>query len=191
MQRTAEVVRETSETKVSVKLNLDGNGEAQINSGVKFLNHLLCTLSTHSLIDLKVNGEGDLKHHVVEDIAITIGEALWKALGDRKGIKRFGCACAPMDDTLATVAVDCGGRGYSVMRLKFSRSSIEDLPAEDFLHFIRSFAQNARINVHVNVPYGRNNHHIAEAVFKALALSLREAVSVDMRRLKKECERSL
>nr|MDO8076652.1 imidazoleglycerol-phosphate dehydratase HisB [Candidatus Freyarchaeota archaeon] len=180
--RKAKVKRETLETRVEVEINLDGTGKGNIQTGIRFLDHQLRTLSKHSLIDLDVKAEGDLNHHIVEDVALTMGEALAKALGKKKGIFRYGWAITPMDDALVLVSVDIGGRSYAALDLSLSRAAIEDMEAEDVEHFLLSFAQTAKMNLHAKVLYGSNNHHKVEALFKALAISLRQAVSIDPRR---------
>lgn len=180
--RTAEVKRETLETKIEIKINLDGTGKGNIQTGIKFLNHQLLTLSKHSLIDFDIKAEGDLSHHIIEDVALTLGEALTKALGKKKGIFRFGWAITPMDDALVLVSIDIGGRSYVNLDLNLTESTIEDMETEDIEHFLLSFAQTAKMNLHTKILYGDNNHHKVEALFKALALSLRQAVGIDPRR---------
>ncbi len=180
--RTAKVKRETLETRVEVEMNLDGSGKGNVWTGIKFLDHQLRTLSKHSLIDLDIKAEGDLSHHIIEDVALTLGEALTKALGKKKGIFRYGWAITPMDDALVLVSIDIGGRSYVVLDLDLKGSAIEDMESEDIKHFLFSFAQTAKMNLHAKILYGDNNHHKAEALFKALALSLRQAVSTDPRR---------
>jgi len=182
MLRVGEVSRRTSETDIHVKVNLDGTGIADVDTGVKFLDHMLKSLATHSLIDIKVQAVGDLTHHVLEDVAICLGEALLKALGDAKGIKRFGYAIVPMDCSLAFAAVDLSRRPYVKVDLKLRGKKIEDMPCENLIHFIESLSMALRANIHVWVQYGSNDHHKVEAAFKALALSLRQAVSIDPRR---------
>jgi imidazoleglycerol-phosphate dehydratase len=180
--RTDEVYRKTHETEVKTKVNLDGEGKTDISTGISFLNHLLTSLATHSLIDVTAKVTGDLKHHAVEDLAIGLGEALNKALGNREGISRFGYAAVPMDCSLAFAAVDLVKRPYAKIDLKLRGKKIEDMPTEDIYHFLETLATALSANVHVWVEYGSNNHHKAEAAFKALALSLRQAVAVDQRR---------
>jgi len=179
--RKAKAVRETAEVKISVKLDLDGKGRSKIETGNRFLNHMLTTISKHSLIDLEVNATGDLKHHLSEDVALTIGEALSKALGDKRGIKRFGTAHVPMDESLARAAMDLGGRPHIELDLKIQSSQIEDLVTEDIEHFFISLGQSSKSNLHLTTLYGNNDHHKIEAVVKALALALKEAVSLDSR----------
>jgi imidazoleglycerol-phosphate dehydratase len=180
--RNAKVKRETLETKVEVEIDLDGTGKGNIQTGINFLDHQLRTLSKHSLIDIDIKAEGDLSHHIIEDTALTLGDALTKALGKKKGIFRFGWAITPMDDALALVSIDISGRSYVNLDLDFKEVTIEDMEAEDIEHFLFSFAQTANINLHTKILYGENNHHKVEALFKALALSLRQAVSIDPRR---------
>lgn len=181
--RTVIVRRKTTETDISVNVNLDGAGKYQVETGIGFFNHMLELFSKHSLIDLTVKAKGDLKideHHTVEDIGICLGEALRKALGDKKGIERYGFLL-PMDEALAEVAVDLGGRSYLVWNVSFKREKIGDMPTELFEDFFKAVADNLQANIHINVKYGRNEHHIAESVFKAFARALRFAVSRDKR----------
>jgi imidazoleglycerol-phosphate dehydratase len=180
--RTEEVYRKTKETEVKVKVNLDGEGKAAINSGIPFLDHMLTSLATHSFIDIDVFVKGDLAHHCTEDLALSLGEALSKALGTREGITRFGNATAPMDCSLALAAIDLVKRPYFKLDLKLKGKKVEGMPTEDIVHFFESLTQSLQANVHILVEYGSNDHHKAEAATKALALSLRQAVSVDPRR---------
>ncbi|MCJ7560304.1 imidazoleglycerol-phosphate dehydratase HisB [Candidatus Bathyarchaeota archaeon] len=180
--RADEVYRKTRETEVHVKVNLDSEGKADINTGVSFLDHLITSLATHSLIDITATVKGDLRHHAVEDLAICLGEALNKALGNREGITRFGNAAAPMDCSLAFSAVDLVKRPYSKIDLKLRGKKVEDMPTEDINHFFETLATSLSANVHVFVQYGNNDHHKAEAAIKALALSLRQAITLDSRR---------
>ncbi len=173
--------RETAEVKISVKLDLDGKGRAEVDTGNRFLNHLLTTLAKHSLMDIEVKASGDLKHHLAEDVALTLGEAIGKALGDKRGIKRFGAAHVPMDDSLARAVVDLGGRPYINMDLKIDSTEVEDLKTEDIEHFFMSLAQSSKLNIHIATLYGTNSHHKIEAATKALALALREACSPEPR----------
>jgi imidazoleglycerol-phosphate dehydratase len=180
--RTEEVYRKTKETEVRVKVNLDGTGKVEVKTGVPFLDHMVTSLATHSMIDITAKVTGDLRHHSVEDLAIGLGEALSKALGTREGIARFGYAAAPMDCSLAFAAVDLVKRPYFKIDLKLRGKKIEDMPTEDINHFFESLATSLCANVHVYVQYGSNDHHKAEAAVKALALSLRQAVAIDPRR---------
>ena len=180
--RIDQVYRKTRETEVSVKVNLDAEGKAIVKTGISFLDHLLTSLATHSLIDITANVKGDLHHHSIEDLAICLGEALSKALGTRNGIVRFGNAFAPMDCTLAFSAVDLVKRPYFKINLKLRGKKIEDMPTEDINHFFETLASSLNANIHVFVQYGSNDHHKAEAAIKAFALSLRQAVAFDSRR---------
>lgn len=180
--RTEEVYRKTKETEVKVKVNLDGEGKAAVDTGVPFLNHMLTSLATHSLIDIEASVKGDLVHHMVEDIALCLGEALNKALGIREGITRFGNAAAPMDCSLAIAAVDLVKRPYFKIDLKLRGKKVEEMPTEDIVHFFESLTQTLQANLHIFVEYGSNHHHKAEAAIKALALSLRQATAMDPRR---------
>jgi imidazoleglycerol-phosphate dehydratase len=180
--RNGEVYRKTRETEVTVKVDLDGEGKAEIATDVGFFDHLLTSLATHSLIDVTAKVKGDLKHHCIEDLAIGLGEALGKALGTREGIARFGWADVPMDDSLGFAAVDLVKRPYAVIDLKLRGKKVEDMPTEDITHFFETLATSLCANIHVCTLYGSNDHHKAEAAVKALALSLRQAVAVDPRR---------
>ena len=180
--RKDEVYRKTKETEVSVKVNLDGEGKVVVDTRVPFLDHMVTSLATHSMIDITAKVKGDLRHHSVEDLAICLGEALSKALGNREGITRFGNAAAPMDCSLAFAAVDLVKRPYFKIDLKLRGKKIEDMPTEDINHFFESLAISLCANVHVFVQYGSNDHHKAEAAIKALALSLRQAIALDPRR---------
>lgn len=180
--REAEITRKTKETSISASVNIDGTGASQVKTTVKFLDHLITLFSSHSMIDLRVEGDGDLVHHIVEDVAITIGEALDKALGERNGIRRFGSAMVPMDDSLAYANIDLVKRPFSVLDLKIDKEGIEDMAGEDIYHFLRSLSTSLKSNIHVNVQYGTNDHHKVEAGVKALALSIREACALDSRR---------
>lgn len=182
--RIAEVSRQTQETRVRLKLNLDGTGTSEIETGVGFFDHMLELLCRHSLIDLSVSAEGDLEvdaHHTVEDVGIVFGQAIEKALGDKRGIYRYGWAIIPMDETLAQVALDLSGRPALVYQVPFGGETLGNLPTELVEEFFRALANNARMNLHINVPYGGNDHHKAEAVFKAVAKALRQATSPDPR----------
>ena len=182
--RTATLSRQTKETKIELSINLDGKGRSSVHSGVGFFDHMLDLLARHGLIDLDVTADGDLEvdaHHTVEDVGIVLGQALEKALGDKRGIYRYGWAIVPMDEALAQVAVDLSGRPAFVYHVQFTGQTIGTFPAELVEEFWKSVATNARMNLHVSVPYGTNNHHVAEAIFKAAAKALRQAVSPDPR----------
>jgi imidazoleglycerol-phosphate dehydratase len=183
--RTANISRKTSETDIMLSLNLDGAGKANIATGVGFLDHMLRHIAMHGLFDLDVNAIGDLEidpHHTVEDVGIVLGQAFDQALGDRKGIVRMGSAYTPMDEALAFVAVDLSGRPYAVIQAEWHTSSIGLLPTALIPHFLETFAFNAKINLHARVEYGRDDHHQAEALFKALGRALDAATLVDPRR---------
>ena len=182
--RVAEIHRQTRETKVNVSLDLDGTGQGSIHTGVGFLDHMLDLLSRHALMDLKVVAEGDLEvdsHHTVEDVGIVLGQVLEKSLGDKRGISRYGWAIVPMDETLAQVALDLSGRPAFVFNVQFKGESIGAFPVELVEEFFKALATTAKMNLHITVPYGGNNHHIAEAIFKATARALRMAVTIDPR----------
>jgi imidazoleglycerol-phosphate dehydratase len=176
-RRTGEATRKTLEVKIHVLVDLDGKGIFNGGSGSNFIDHMLKTLSKHSQIDIHVKAEGDLKHHIIEDLAIVLGKALDSALGDKIGIKRFGFAYVPMDDSLARVVIDLGGRAYSRIHLGTKSESIEDTKVEDMLHFLEALVQSLQFNLHLRVLYGSNDHHRVEAAIKALALALKEAAS--------------
>jgi imidazoleglycerol-phosphate dehydratase len=184
MDRTSEIFRQTKETKVKVSLNLDGSGKTSAETGVGFFDHMLDLLGRHSQIDLTAHAEGDLQvdaHHTVEDVGIVLGQALEKALGDKRGINRYGWATVPMDETLASAAIDLSGRAAFVYHAKYTGGAIGQFPVELVEEFFKAFAVNAKLNLHINVAYGSNNHHIAEAIFKSVARALKQAVSLDPR----------
>jgi imidazoleglycerol-phosphate dehydratase len=185
IMRNAEVSRQTSETQIAIKLNLDGTGRHEISTGVGFLDHMLTHLAVHGLFDLTVQAKGDLHidvHHTVEDVALALGRAFDQALGDRQGIVRMGDCFAPMDETLAHVAVDLSGRPYAVIQAEWHSPYVGNIPTTLFPHFFESFAGSARCNVHARVLYGRDDHHQAEALFKAWARALDFATQLDPRR---------
>jgi len=182
--RNAQVDRATKETQISLSLNLDGAGNVSAQTGVGFFDHMLDLLGRHSLIDLEIKATGDLHvdaHHTVEDVGIVLGQALEKSLGDKRGIYRYGWAIVPMDESLAQVAIDLSGRPAFVFNVPFRGPLIGSFPAELVEEFFKALATTAKMNLHVTVPYGNNNHHIAEAIFKATAKALRQAVSHDAR----------
>ncbi len=176
--RTSTINRKTRETDIKLSLNIDGRGNYNIRTGIKFFNHFLSSFAKHGSFDLKIAAEGDNEHHVVEDVAIVLGQGFAKALGDKKGIRRFGSAVVPMDDVLVLVAIDVGGRAYCASNMRFRRKKIEDLSAEMIPHFLESFASEFKINLHAKLLDGKNEHHKAEALFKALGIALREACEV-------------
>lgn len=180
--RSGQLERKTKETSVQVSVLLDGTGSAKAQTGIQFLDHMIESLATHSLIDIDVKASGDLQHHVVEDVALTLGSALNSALGDRKGIRRFGYAIVPMDDALAVCAVDLVRRPYSSIEFMLERPMIEDTPREDLDHFLPSLSTTLEATIHVKLLEGRNDHHKVEAGFKSFALALRDAIALDPRR---------
>ena len=182
--RKAKISRKTKETLIEVRLNLDGQGIYDVLTGIGFLDHMLEQVSRHSLIDLYVRAKGDLHidfHHTTEDTGIAIGQAVNKALGDRRGITRFGSAYIPMDETLSRVAMDISARPYLIWRVSFSKPKLGEMDTELFKEWFQGFAQAAGISLHVENLYGENNHHIIESCFKGLARSLRLASSIDAR----------
>jgi imidazoleglycerol-phosphate dehydratase len=182
--RRAEISRETSETAITVALGLDGEGRADIATGIGFLDHMLTALARHGLFDLKVRAKGDLHidfHHTTEDVGIVIGQCLRQALGDKRGIRRYGAAVIPMDEALAEAAVDISGRPYLAWSVTFAQPKTGEMDTELFEEFFRALAFNAGITLHVTQKAGTNAHHVAEACFKALARALREAVEPDPR----------
>lgn len=182
--RQAEISRQTNETQVSVSLNIDGTGHYDIDTGVGFLDHMLEQLSKHSLIDLTIKAKGDLHiddHHLTEDVAIVIGQALRKAMGDLKGIRRYASQTLPMDEALSRVSLDVSGRPYLIWNVSFSQPKVGGFDTELFREWFQAFAMNSGITLHVENIYGDNNHHIIEICFKALARALREALEIDPR----------
>ena len=182
--RKASVARKTKETEISVSLDLDGSGKSEISTGIGFLDHMLEQLSRHSLIDLTVKAKGDLHidfHHTTEDTGIVLGECLSKALGDRKGIRRYGAASIPMDETLTQVALDASNRPYLIWKVSFTRPKLGEMDTELFKEWFQAFAQMGGLTLHVWNQYGENNHHIVESCFKGLARALRQAVEIDPR----------
>lgn len=183
--RQATVERKTKETQISVSVNLDGTGEYTITTGIGFLNHMLEQLSRHSLMDLQVQGQGDIHidfHHMTEDTGIAIGEAVSKALGDLKGITRYGSATIPMDETLTRVNLDISKRPYLIWKVDFTKPKLGDMDTELFKEWFQAFAHGAGITLHVENIYGENNHHIVESCFKALARAFRQAIEIDPRK---------
>ena len=184
-QRTATRARQTKETKIEVAVNLDGTGDYEVSTGIGFLDHMLEQLSRHSLIDLKVAAEGDLHidfHHTTEDTGIVIGEAVREALGDFKGLTRYGSATIPMDETCTRVSLDVSQRPYLIWKVVFTKPKLGDMDTELFKEWFQAFAQAAGITLHIENLYGENNHHIVESCFKGLARALREAIEIDPRK---------
>ena len=183
--RTAEISRQTNETQIEIQLDLDGTGNHQVSTGIGFLDHMLTHLAVHGLFDLSLQARGDLEvdtHHTTEDVALALGQAFDRALADRKGIFRMADCFAPMDETLAHVAIDLSGRPYAVVQAEWHTPYIGNIPTTLFPHFFESFAVTARCNLHARVVYGRDDHHQAEALFKAWARALDTATQVDPRR---------
>jgi imidazoleglycerol-phosphate dehydratase len=183
--RTAEISRQTNETQIAIKLDIDGVGKHEISTGIGFLDHMLTHLAVHGLFDLSVQAQGDLEvdtHHTIEDVALVLGQAFDQALGDRRGIFRMADCYAPMDETLAHVALDLSGRPYTVIQVEWHTPFIGNIPTTLFPHFFESFAITARCNLHARVLHGRDDHHQAEALFKAWARALDQATQVDPRR---------
>ena len=184
MSRTAIIQRKTAETEIRLEIDLDGSGRAAVATGIGFFDHMLTLLAKHAAIDLTIEAKGDLhvdQHHTVEDVGICLGQAMRQALGDRAGIRRYGHFTLPMDETLATCAMDLGGRSYFVFEAQFPAAKIGEFQSELVADFWQAFAVNVLGNVHILVPYGRNGHHIAEGIFKAAALRLRAALEPDPR----------
>ncbi len=185
MGRSTTINRQTSETSITISLNLDGTGQHQINTAVGFFDHMLTAVSVHGLFDLTVQATGDLHidtHHTIEDVGIVLGQAINQALGDRKGIVRTAHAYVPMDEALGFVAIDLGGRPYTVFHGSWHTPVIGQMPTDLVQHFFESVAIHAKMNLHARIEYGRNDHHQAEALFKAFARALQTAVAIDPRR---------
>jgi imidazoleglycerol-phosphate dehydratase len=184
LSRRAEITRETAETAIRVALNLDGTGQAEVATGIGFLDHMLTALARHSLFDMVVAAKGDLHiddHHTAEDVGIVIGQALKKALGDKRGIRRYGAALLPMDEALAECAIDISGRPFLAWSVPFARDKVGEMDTELFEEFFRALAVNAGITLHMTLKAGTNAHHVAEACFKAAARALRAAIEPDPR----------
>ncbi|MBT3475689.1 imidazoleglycerol-phosphate dehydratase HisB [bacterium] len=184
MDRVAKVKRKTSEVKVSVELNLDGTGKYSINTGIPFFNHMLEQLSKHGYFDLKIEADGDTEidfHHTVEDVGITLGQAFDQALGDKKSIQRYGSSSIPFDETLSSSVVDLCNRPFFVFNVELPASKVGEFDVELTKEFFQSFTSNIRANIHIELKYGANNHHIIESIFKSVARSLDSATSIDPR----------
>ncbi|TRZ76407.1 MAG: imidazoleglycerol-phosphate dehydratase HisB [Deltaproteobacteria bacterium] len=181
MARKAEIYRKTTETEVSMELGLDGTGEGKISTTVAFMDHMLSLFARHGLVDLIIKSHGDTQvddHHLVEDIGICLGDAVKKALGDKKGIQRYGSAMIPMDESLCSLVMDISGRPYLIYNVEFKSKKSDKFDYSLLREFFKSFSDHSGITLHINLLYGKNNHHIAEAIFKALALALRKAVTI-------------
>ncbi len=184
MSRTAAITRATSETRITVTLDLDGAGQAQVATGIGFLDHMLTALARHAMLDLNVQAEGDLHidfHHTTEDVGIVLGQALAQALGDKRGIRRYGHCSLPMDEALVDAALDLSGRPFFAWNVRFERDKVGAMDTELFEEFFRAFAMNGLLTLHVTQRAGRNAHHVAEAAFKSVARALRQAVEPDPR----------
>ncbi|MDD5083279.1 MAG: imidazoleglycerol-phosphate dehydratase HisB [Dehalococcoidales bacterium] len=179
--RVATIKRKTRETNISLELNLDGSGKCKIHTGIAMLDHFLEQVARHGVFDITIQATGDDQHHLVEDVAICLARALSRALGEKLGIVRMASAVVPMDDALAMVAVDISGRGYTVLELPFSENDMAGFSTDLVRHFLESFAAEAKLNLHVKIAYGKNDHHKAEAVFKALGRALDTATRIDER----------
>jgi len=180
--RSATIKRETKETSVNLKLNLDGTGRYETVTGIRMFDHMLSQLARHGSFDLTVSATGDDAHHLVEDVAICLGQAFLEALGERRGIVRMADSTVPMDDALAMVAVDISGRGYAVLDMPFTENDMMGFPSDLIRHFLETFASEARMNLHARTLYGANDHHKAEALFKALGKALDKATRIDERK---------
>ena len=184
MARTAEITRTTSETAITVRLTLEGNGQAEIATGIGFLDHMLTAFARHALVDLAIKAQGDLHidfHHTTEDVGIVLGQALAQAVGDKRGIRRYGSAVVPMDEALVDAALDLSGRPFLAWAVAFERDKIGEMDTELFEEFFRALAMNALMTLHVTQRAGRNAHHVAEACFKAVARAVRAATETDPR----------
>ncbi|MDD3265087.1 MAG: imidazoleglycerol-phosphate dehydratase HisB [Dehalococcoidales bacterium] len=181
VDRISDKKRETRETNVSVYMNVDGSGHTEISTGIRLFDHLLDQLGRHGMFDLKISATGDDAHHLVEDVAIVLAQAFEEALGEKRGIVRMADATVPMDDALATVVIDISGRGYSVLDIEFEGNDMFGFPTDLIRHFLETFAREARINLHGGLAYGTNDHHKAEAFFKALGRALDKATRIDAR----------
>jgi len=180
--RSATIKRETKETSVNLKLNLDGTGRYETVTGIRMFDHLLSQLARHGAFDISVSATGDDMHHVVEDVAICLGQAFLEALGERRGIVRMADSTVPMDDALSMVAIDISGRGYAMLDLSFTENDMMGFPSDLIRHFMETFASEARMNLHARTLYGTNDHHKAEALFKALGKALDKATRIDERK---------
>ena len=180
-ERKASITRRTKETSVKAEVNIDGSSQYEITTGILFFDHMLCQLAQHGVFDLKISANGPDQHHVVEDVAITLGRAFNQALGDKHGIVRMADAVVPMDDAVALVALDISGRGNAIIETSIKEAIISEMHSDLIHHFFVSFAQEARINIHAWVLSGKNDHHKAEALFKALARALDMATRIDSR----------
>jgi len=181
MARKAKILRKTAETDISIEINLDGKGNGKISTTVAFIDHMLNLFARHGLFDLVIKGKGDTHiddHHLIEDMGICLGSAVKKALGDKKGIVRYGSATVPMDESLCSVAIDISGRPYLIYNVEFKSKKIGAFDFSLIREFFKSFSDHSGMTLHINLIYGKNNHHMAEAIYKAFALALRKAVTI-------------
>ena len=181
MARKAKILRKTAETDISIEINLDGKGNGKISTTVAFIDHMLNLFARHGLFDLVIKGKGDTHiddHHLIEDMGICLGSAVKKALGDKKGIVRYGSATVPMDESLCSVAIDISGRPYLIYNVEFKSKKIDAFDFSLIREFFKSFSDHSGMTLHINLIYGKNNHHMAEAIYKAFALALRKAVTI-------------
>ncbi len=179
--RSAKITRKTAETDITIEFGMDGSGNYEVNTGISFFDHMLAQLARHGLFDINLKATGDDPHHLIEDVAICLGKAFGEALGEKRGIVRMANTSVPMDEALATVVVDISGRGYTVLDLTFSGNDMVGFSTDLIRHFLESFAYEARLNLHAAINYGTNDHHKAEALFKALARALDTATRIDSR----------
>jgi imidazoleglycerol-phosphate dehydratase len=181
--RRSKIRTKTKETEITVAVDIDGTGKSKVSTGIKFLDHMIAAFSTHSMFDIEISAQGDLKHHIIEDTALALGKCISDAMGDRNRIKRFSSAFVPMDESLAFASIDLVKRRFFVLtNFEIRRNSIEDLPKEDAAHFFSSLCDSIQCTIHLKIEYGSNDHHKIEALFKALALALRYAAEIDPRR---------
>jgi len=180
--RVGKVERKTKETQVSVRINLDGSGRANVDTSIKFLDHLLSSFAKHGVFDLNLSVRGDFEHHIAEDAMIALGEAILNALGKKVGIERFGDAIVPMDDALVMVVVDLSGRSFSDVEARFNKKKLDDLSSDLIVHLLETLAVNGKFNLHVNVLRGKNDHHKAEAIFKGVGVALSRAAAKSPRK---------
>lgn len=182
MVRIAEITRKTTETDIALKLELDGKGKSQIDTGIKFLDHMLILMTKHGQLDINIKCKGDLEvdnHHTVEDLGIVLGKAIKEALGDKKGIKRYSTAFTPMDEALSMISLDISGRSFLKFNVELSREYVGDFETETLKEFFIALTNNSDITLHINLQYGENNHHIIESIFKGFGRALKEAITID------------
>lgn len=182
MARIAKITRKTTETDIALKLELDGKGKSEIDTGIKFLDHMLILMTKHGQMDINIKCKGDLEvdnHHTVEDLGIVLGKAIKKALGDKKGIKRYSTTFTPMDEALSVISLDISGRSFFKFNVELSREYVGDFETETLKEFFIALTNNSDVTLHINLQYGENNHHIIESIFKGFGRALKEAVTID------------